>query len=201
MNIYTQAFESRKPKKNEIRDLLVELYESTENDTIRARLAEAYRYFTPTVAAKPKTRWDWVSLAISNDQTRPHLHNVWCDGEYAVAIDGHRLHMTPCNFAPGYYTVDGKRMDGLEDQWTFPDYKRVIPDNTHAPLVIDTARVEKKGEIYHYKITDNFGINKRYHDQSVGLCAPTGVAWDGDVGPVRFDFADGSVAVVMGIRL
>lgn len=203
-DIYTEAFNAYKPNKQTVADLIVELYEGTSDPTMRERLAGAYKYFQPAQPAKPKNLWQWVAQAVSNDPHRPFIHNVWCDGEFAVATDGHRLHMIPCKNAPGYYTVDGHRMDGLDEQWTFPDYKRVIPQGLdYREISIDTSKVERSpvnDKLYWYPLNDGFSIDKRYFDQAVGFFTSHSATWDGTKNPVRFDMADGAVAVVILIR-
>lgn len=65
---------------------------------------------------------DWLNLAISKDETSPHLLEAYRDKTNLVATDGHRLHLINNlpEATPGY--VSGLNLD-------YPDYKTCIPDS------------------------------------------------------------------------
>lgn len=81
----------------------------------------------------------WVAKATSKDKIRPFMQNVLIDGGYAVATDGHRLHMAEISddMPDGLYKiiVSNAKMIIMEqtdfEKKDFPQYERAFPTHTH----------------------------------------------------------------------
>lgn len=125
MNIQTHAYKTAKPKKNDLQVFIEELYKKTSDSETKEQLAAAYKYFQPAIPKLTKNIIEWVCIAKQKENGgRAYLENAYCDGGYLYATDGHRLHYIPFMKDPGYYSVQGVKLD-LD--YTFPDVKRVIP--------------------------------------------------------------------------
>lgn len=95
------------------------------------QLATLYRYFEPkaTSAQLADDDFAWCAAAVSKDDTRLYIQNIYCDGEgNLIATDGQRIHVATFGGAEGYYTPRGQLLKGATGKWTFPDWRRAIPD-------------------------------------------------------------------------
>jgi len=164
------------------------------------------RYFLPAVPKRPKTVFDWIATAVAKDEVRFYLDYVYCDGEYIVGTDGHRLHMAPAmgsdySYAPGWYLPSGHLTDdpGVE----FPDYKKVIPSRENLRW-INTERREPFMDILVYKQTideKESAYNAKYLDAALlGGDNPKFYAADGR-SPLLITFDNDCRAVVMPMRV
>lgn len=65
-------------------------------------------------AAELADKLGWVLLAVSLDETRPHLTGVYFDREQVVAVDGHRLHLARLpGMSGGPALIPGKSVAAL----------------------------------------------------------------------------------------
>lgn len=129
MNIQTAAFKiQRKPKKEIVQEIIEQMYENTDDNEIRHNLASMYKFFMPANTAKAKTATKWVYKAVAGSKDfRHYISQSYSDGEFLVATDGMRMHVTPTNLPEGFYDVNGNPIS--EDLGTFPQWKRIIPEN------------------------------------------------------------------------
>ena len=144
-NIQTLAanINAVKMKKEEAAELIEQLY-IDRNSVNDYELTRLYVYFMPALPKIARTDFQWLAKAISKDDTRPYLQYIYCDGEHAIATDGHRMHWLPCNIPVGFYDSNQNKIDvsGL----TFPDWKRVIASFEHSDtLDIEACPIEKIG--------------------------------------------------------
>lgn len=65
----------------------------------------------------------WLNRAVSKDETRYSLNQVWRDKEESVATDGHRLHI----YKELNRIENPVNKNKLGDDYDYPDYKQVIP--------------------------------------------------------------------------
>lgn len=125
-NIQTAAFncDKKKLKKEQAQAILEHAYNTkspiSDNDLVS--LFKLFKLASPKIA---KTLEQWVFKAVSKDQYRPYLHLSYSDGEYLVATDGRRLHMTKTGLDAGYYDMNS---NPIEWDFNFPEYKRVLPN-------------------------------------------------------------------------
>lgn len=181
MNIHTHACKRKeqfgKMKKDVLIKHLEELYEEAV-DSHKSYLADLYSHFLPPAPKVAKTAVDWVFKAVYKGNARPCLQNIYCDGENIVATGGHRLHMAkaPEGTEVGFYNQMGKKINGVN--YTFPDYKRVIPVTNATSNFINLKTMENvlkvsyiseysksKGEKIFLKIGGNAEqvcVNKKY---------------------------------------
>lgn len=159
-------------------------------------LAELYAYFTPPVPKVPKTREQWVSLAIGKKDVREHLNYLYSDGNTLVATDGRRLHSTPTDLPAGYYDTALNRVDITT---RYPDIDRLsVPDSGGTAVVVDiNAAIASYANGKHaYRINDRLAFDTKYLDNARwGLIVFTmhkcgSGAW-------RIDWDDRSFALVM----
>jgi len=87
------------------------------------------RYFETNPKARAgKDAFAWVAQATSTDDTRMMINVVNYDGENVVATDGRRLHIMPnTDGKKGFYSKQGQ---AEKYEYTFPNYKQIIPDTT-----------------------------------------------------------------------
>jgi len=107
-------------KKSEAYEIACRLL--TDRDAVSEHDLEALLlYFAPKPRKKPKSAYEWVSLAASKDDARQFLCAVHCDGEWMVATDGHRLHLAPADGLPeGIYQPGVEPMQLERDLQTPP---------------------------------------------------------------------------------
>lgn len=199
MNIYTKAYNAKKPKKDAVAELLEALYDL--NPEMQDDIAAAYKYFMPAQSKTPKNAFEWVALACSKQATRPYLNFVWCTGEEAVAIDGHRLHYAPCDKPEGYYDHKG---NPIALDLKFPDWQRVFPnlkdaDKVHGFEIADNKdykAIDSKGEKmseHHFQII--------YVDSALSLKGDYEALWTINGEPMQINFNDGRKALIMPMKL
>ena len=125
----TVAQAESKPTREQAQRYLLELWE--QNPSIQ--LAKLYKWFEPTVPAKPKTPEQWLLKALAGrTDYRKYLQNRYSDGNTLVATDGHRLHLCRnLDHPTGYYD---KAMNAIEDSARYPDFERVIPKDASEPV-------------------------------------------------------------------
>lgn len=195
MNIYIKAYNSQKPKKQTVQELLEHLYDDAD-ENMKNKIAAAYSYFMPAKPKKPKTVFEWLGLAMSSDQTRPYLKFIWCDGKgNAVATDGRILLKAPCDKPEGFYDHRENKID--HDQ-TFPQWERFFPDQEGQEEIVNLIIMSEKS--YKTEKTDDLGFEIKYIDKALSLDGDKKIKWSCDCSPLQIDFEDGRQALIMPIR-
>lgn len=167
-NIANHAIRMPKLSKAGAQDYLRTLYATAATDNQRNALASLYNYFMPAAPKSPKTPFQWVAMATSNDATRPYLHHCYSTGTDLMATDGHRLHLVPATLPAGYYhRITGEPID--LPNCTFPDCKRLMPQNpTLAHLDVGALPIQTVGKAMAYDVGMPYHlINKQYLDAVV----------------------------------
>lgn len=145
MNLHTLAYQRKekfgKLKKQQLIRHLENMYEEAI-ESQKPLLADLYVHFLPALPKVAKTAFEWVAKACNKELTRPYLNYVYCDGENIVATDGHRLHMSkaPYGHGVGFYDHSGKKICGVD--YTFPEYKKVIPTTNETSPYINLKTLE-----------------------------------------------------------
>jgi len=199
---------------NEIATLATKLHKKTnrkeaydivrsaiENDGVldQYALANLYSFFIPNTP-KVKTDFQWVHTAISTEATRYYLNYVYvADGEM-VATDGHRLHLAKTELENGFYDKAGNK---VEVDATFPDYHRVIPEPAKPySWVAAHCEVREIGDNgLAYILTNGAGVNKKYWDIASQGADVVDFDMADEATPLRMDFENGRLAVVMPMRV
>lgn len=194
-NLATLAHKAKKPNKQEAHNLIVDLFEQTQDE----RLALLYKYFMP---ATPKASGAWVHKAVSTDKYRHNLVLAYSDGQTLTATDGYRLHREPTTLAPGYYDKTGQAVDN--GRCTFPDVGKIFPKcDTHTTVTLADLTVEPrgKGKTYVYIIEGRI-YNKKLIDEAFNGQASLNCGYEADryMSPLQINHDDGKVALVMPMK-
>lgn len=199
MNIQTLAYNSKKIKKTEAQDIVENLYNSfTDDKETQKDIAKLYKYFMPTLPKKPKTLFQWLGMACGKEEVRPYLHHIWCDGENAVATNGHILFAAPCEKPEGFYDWQGNK---IESDLTFPQWQRVIP-NYNASDNFDFNELklgDRNG--YHHDKAHGHDFDMAYIEQALAFGGKVKYCqWNFDGTPMLITFDDMRRAVIMPRR-
>lgn len=85
----------------------------------------------------------WVARAVDLKHANPGLQCLYADGENLVGTDGKRLHLYKKNPLPdGLYQIVKRtktelRLEKCTFDMTFPDYKKIIPENGPDTVSVD----------------------------------------------------------------
>ena len=91
-----------RPNKTTAFDLTVKLASGVELSQVEKCLL--VNYFSPPLAKKPKTAFQWVALAAAKKDVREYLKYVYVtDQGEMVASDGERMHYAPTDIPGGFY--------------------------------------------------------------------------------------------------
>lgn len=152
MTIAQLAYQQpHKPKKDECQSIVKGLYEATDDMPTKNALAKLYTYFMPSAPKTPKTPFQWVAQAVADDGARLYLNHVYTAGDgVMVATSGQVLHYTTAleSMAAGFYhPISGEHVK-LNDCYTFPEWRRVLPPDMQglAPLNVDEFKVREVGK-------------------------------------------------------
>lgn len=161
----------------------------------------------PKKLKKDATLFDWVALAVAPAKDlRDYLQFVYCDGDYIVATDGYRIHIAPNNdgLEVGYY-CPRTATPVTHIQEKYPDYWRVVPSTDLAPNTTDT-QTEFHSVVMKRNIVQIIGVPSYvFEDQllqatdqrdSVVRFNPKD-----EHQAIRVDNSDGSLAVIMPVRV
>lgn len=202
-NIQTKAFNlPYKPKKEDVQDYIEKLYNTTQDNQDKARLAELYKFFMPTPPAKCKDLKQWVTKALNLNHDRPTLQAAYCDGENYIATDGHRMHIIPLTLFPtGYYD---HKLNKLDIDLIYPEYKRLIPTKTlKDKLIVTSGIIDKNKDITFHLFNAPIKFNLRYitelmngDKEATVYCSEVYIRGNINASPVLFEFVDRS-AVLM----
>ena len=138
MTLPTEAQYQRKPTREQAQKMLLELWEQNPS----TELAKLYKWFEPTIPAKPKTAEQWVLKAVPKKDSRYYLLNRYrySDGCTLVATDGHRIHLVRnMDYSTGYYD---KSMNAVDCDARYPDFERVIPKDASEPMRLGDITLE-----------------------------------------------------------
>lgn len=177
-------------------------------------MIDLYAFFAPTLPKVPKTNFQWVAKAVASSRdVREYLGYVYVDSNgFANATDGHRLHRAPVDpetFSEGYYDTKGNsvRLDN-----TYPDVDRVIPVSgkpfhtslsdikyQHSDFATGKmiAQFGDNGEVYVSKGYLMDALSCKKDVESDGFEATQNDA----LAPLKIDYGDGKLAVIMPIRV
>lgn len=141
-------------------------------DVTPANLATLYRYFEPkaTSAQLADNDFAWCSAAVEKGGHREYIENMYCDGQgNLIATDGNRMHVATFDGVEGYYTPQGHLMEGATDNWTFPNWERVMPDETERLLwyrcLSEVFATDEGCEAY--ELPDGTLVNRAFWDAAV----------------------------------
>lgn len=190
------------------------------------QLAVLYAHFQPTNTAKPKNTASWLNTAVGGkNEVRGFLKYTYTKDGKLTGCDGHRLHQAPTTLDDGYYDKSGNKID---DQGTYPDINRVIPDTSGlhplTPTLLAALQAKDYSGLDHKlagkhpitflrnelnsddasKRTAPLAVNTKYLKAALANPSPlvsvlSGSATDSRTS-IRLDFKDGSLAVIMPIR-
>lgn len=142
----------------------------------------------------------WVGKAMGVRDVRSRLNFYYSDGARLICTDGHRLHLTPTTLPQGYY---GKALNPVDDQGRYPEVDRVInlADRKEHTVLVDSlvVRLGNSRCSSAYELPQGGLVDMKYWAEATkGREIVTyHVASDN----IRIDFEDGSLAIVMGMRL
>ena len=94
-------------------------------------------YFAPPVPKKPKTKEQWVALAVAKKDVRKYLNYLHVRDKKLWATDGSRMHWCDTDLADGFYCP--KTLFLVDLAYKYPDTYRVIPKKFET----DTATLTK----------------------------------------------------------
>lgn len=120
------ANKAQKLSKPKLYERVLKIVTTQDGDMSFDDMVALYAFFVPAVPAKPKTQIQWIYKAVPKNDVRYYLNQAYCDGEYLVGTDGHRLHAFELEdkLEPGYYNSE---LVKIECDGRYPDWKRVMP--------------------------------------------------------------------------
>jgi DNA polymerase III sliding clamp (beta) subunit (PCNA family) len=156
----------------------------------------------------------WVNKArTDNTDTRYALKYIKVDNDQAIATDGHRMHIYKLDtvIPDGHYevvTCNKKEITLLrtDDEITFPDYKRVIPESGNGKVVHINGYPDKIAQSYTtlVRAMEKNTVNYQYYTD----IASAGIEWKAEIQnttgyePIKLTSENGDyLAVVMPIRM
>jgi len=77
-------------------DIVCRLLENPKS-VKRVELESLLLYFAPKLGRRPRSAYEWVSMATGKDDSRRYLMVVHCEEGWIMATDGHRFHLAPCS--------------------------------------------------------------------------------------------------------
>lgn len=200
----TLADTSYKPKKDQVRSMLRDLYE--QHPELGYDLAALYTYFMPAKPKKPKTDFDWLSAATNAESNRTFQRFVYANDKHAVATDGHRMHLmglSDIDLDTGFWDRSRNLVE-RDDQ--YPDYQRVLPNRNpereYDADVFNELIEVAKSFAYRLEIDGlHCGFAKQYVDQALSVMQNPRVTLPESANKaVRID-DDHHTAVIMPMRL
>ena len=200
MTLPTQAQHEKKPTREQAQKILLKLWE--QNPSID--LAKLYKWFEPTVPAKPKTAEQWIMKATAKKDVRYYLQNLYSTGNTLVATDGHRLHLCRnLDYSTGYYD---KSLNAIDDEARYPDFERVIPKDASEPLRLGDITPEPMVHIIKDKPINRVKIHgtcvdaKYWNDATSGM-TPEAMVHLGEPFDAVKIVDDDRIAVIMPVRM
>jgi len=196
-NIHSVAHTmTKKPNKATAQLMIEKLYKNAPSESEAYTLAALFKFFQPLPPKKPKTALEWVSLAVSKEQTRYYLTAIYRDSGTAVATNGDIMFLCPDNGDDGYIDMNRNpiALDG-----TFPQWRKVLPETA---VEIDGAlfTVGESGQVIH-PTSHAMGFDKKNFDKATVYGHNPRYFWDGGDSPMLITFDDGLKAVIMPMRL
>lgn len=158
----------KKPSRKEAFDLVCK---AKSHNLTESEIDSLINYFAPSVPSSPKTAFQWVARAVSENDIRQYLQFVHVSEGVMRATDGHRLHWANTDLTDGYYDAKtGARVDNKYVRGTFPDIRRVIPKIERMTEFKDgpiagTRYVNKKA-VFTLSY-DGLQFNKKYVDEAI----------------------------------
>jgi len=197
IEVATAANGIKKPSKNRAFEIVLELIELSGAPT-GEQLAELYSFFLPGIPKKPKTAEQWVAKARAKNDVRAYLNYVYSDGNRLMASDGSRLHICATKLDAGFYD-DALSPISLDAR--FPDVDRIIPKNDGTSVSVEAfaAGFNTMWRLPVYLMPSGDSISKKLLDEAVHG-EVVSVLQKGTGSPVRLDFKDFRIAVLMPLR-
>jgi hypothetical protein len=200
----------KKPTKDKAFDTLLSLLKGA--DVSRQAQAGLIKFFIPPVPSRAKTALDWVKRHTGQKDVRHYLNYFYVSGNDIVSTNGHYLAYTPNVFDidDGFYNPK----TGLKEdiQARYPDYNRVIPkldgnyvDLSHCVSKVCATKSTKLSKFIRvFELPDGtlYAVNTEYYDSIISH--PSGLVsmvTKGTGEAIRLDFKDGSVGVLMPMRV
>jgi len=200
--------------KDQQQTAIVDLLDNLPDELLQEnheRLAAIYKLITPRRAKKPKSDFDWVSMAKSKEDRRYYITEAYYNAnkKELVATDGDRLHLAPIDLG----LAESTHLDGMKqpvDCGNFPDYTRIIPEIGESHVQSSVPHWQdleikphplksKKQQI----IFEGHKIDFDYWTAAIGDNPQRWTCWHipGDTGtPLLFIRDDGAKAVIMQMR-
>lgn len=201
--ITTLAANMKKPTKSVAFNVINDLIDSREPPTDK-QLALLRAYFMPSTPAKPKTSFDWVKKAIAVNDVRHYLNHLNATGERICGTDGHRVHVTPSDLPAGYYDKSGAAID---ESSRYPDIDRVIPNNPNYKSIDlsdpSVFEVGQSGKLDYIQLSadPSYCVRREYLLDALSNPSPVIDAAYLEGCPLRINYDDGSMAVIMPMRI
>ncbi len=170
------------------------------SDEAQKLLADLHTYFLPS-APKAATVEAWVAKATDPKHPSEPLRYLYAVAGQLVGCNGHRLHTAPTGLPNGFYNaaLDKVPSDYLE----YPDFNRVIPAPGEEQFTwTEAPPVEGYGCGWYYVLPNGAHVNSKYWDEMRNKEKTIVYTQSGDMNynPIRIDFPDGRLAVIMPIR-
>ena len=201
--ITTLAANIKKPNKAATFNVINDLIDSREPPTDR-QLAMLRAYFMPATPAKPKTAFDWAAKAIAVKDIRHYLNHLNATGEQIRGTDGHRLHIAPSTLPAGYYDKSGAAID---ESSRYPDIDRVIPTDPNYKSIdlsdLSVFEVGQSGKVEYIQLSadPSYCVSRKYLLDALSNPSPVINAAYLEGCPLRINYDDGSMAVIMPMRI
>ncbi len=210
--VATLATQQAKLSKKDVFTIVEDMCRDKNPTLNMEQQAKLYKFFM--TAAKPaNTAFNWVSLAKSNEVTRPYLHYVYCDHEHRdgpmmVATDGHRLHICPAieGMKHGFYDAN---CEWVDLDWTYPDYQRIIPmggrsilwEAGEAKVVTVPGQGTPKGRYEFQTANGPMYCEQTYFDAARQKQECVTVHHSDQLSAMRLELDEQRTAVVMPVRM
>jgi hypothetical protein len=110
------------------------------DDNPNSELEALYKYFMPSLPAKPKTAWQWVASAVGKKDMREYLNYLHSDGSVLYGSDGQRIHWCNTELGEGFYCP--KTCNLVDLSGYYPQVQRIIDQTRPLELKVDLTKCE-----------------------------------------------------------
>ena len=208
MDIINHAQKFNGKKINKVQELVKDMYERSNDHSLKEELAIIYAYFLPKTKISKSNPLSWLYGAVEKNPARPHLQKVYFNSERReyVASDGHVMLVMPAEVMtsikePSKSCYIEKTGETSVITKAYAQYERVIPSNqTRKIWQVLPEELKEDGKLL---LIGRDGVWVNHKNYKLALSCPSevaGVSQEADGSPIRIDFKNGCIALIMPVR-
>lgn len=205
MNIINHAQKFNGKKINQIQDLIKDMYDRNNDDSLKEELAIIYAYFLPKTKISKSNPLSWLYGAVEKGGNRPHLEKVYFNAERReyVASNGHVMFIMPAEVMTSiqepsescYIEKTGEKSIVTQ---AYAQYERVIPSDLTRKIWQELPEDLKEDGKMHIIGRDGVWVNHKNYKQALSCPSEVvDISQETDRGPIRIDFKNGCMTLIM----